>query len=127
MALTKTIEAVLNTNTMTAGGATAYSSTITTTNAYSGSIICLKITNGATGPTVAGQIFVEIGVDEAGGGVDQWYAWGGSFSPGTANNGSQSWVVDIPLGTEYFRVGRGSNTDEDCVCEAWFERVTSLA
>ena len=128
MALTKSTVSVFNTNTMTAGGADAYSAEIDVTAAYSGSVVCLKLTNGATGPTVAGEIWVEIGVDENDtGGADIWYEWGGHFSNGTGNSGSQSWCVDLPFGARLFRVGRGSNTDEDVVCEAWLQKVTALA
>ena len=73
------------------------------------SVYCLiKITNGATGPTVAAQAQIQVSYDGT-----NYYNYGGALTGNTDNNGVESWVVHVPPCFRYVKVVSGSNTDED--------------
>lgn len=103
------------------------SSDIDLTGAYAGSIVALKVTNGATGPTATASVALNLGVDEDNdGSADTWYSWGGKFAIGTGNDGTQSWVVEIPMGAEWLQAVVDDHTDQAVTVEAWLVKVTAL-
>ena len=126
MALTKTTATIWDTTTLTANAADTVSSYVDLTDAYS-AVVCLKLTNGATGPTVASAVGIQVGVDEDNDDdADAAYNYGGLLSPGVGNAEVRSWVVEIPPAAEWVRTYAGRNTDQDVVVEAWVVKTTAL-
>lgn len=120
MASTKVVAALFNAETLTAGAADETSALATLDDGY-GAALHVKITNGATGPTVAAKATVQVSPDNS-----EWYDFC-VLQGGTANNGVYSWGgIDIPIGVEYLRILAGSNTAQDVVIDADISEVTAL-
>ncbi len=62
------------------------------------SIVYIKLTNGATGPSTAAEVQIELSPDNA-----NWWAWGKPLKGNTDNNGVESFAVELPLPTMYVR------------------------
>ena len=106
MATTKTTTVVVNNVTMTAGaGNTNHDITIDT--GYGG-MVALKLTNGATGPTVAAQIQTQQSNDGT-----NFFNYGGALQGSTANNDVESWAIEIPIGVKRLRFVIGSTTGQN--------------
>ena len=99
MASTKAVTAVWNAQTLTAGAGDTTSSVITLDDGY-GAGLHIKLTNGATGPTVAAQVQIQVSADNV-----EYYNFGPALVGSTSNNGVVSWGgVEIPIGVEYLRL-----------------------
>ena len=121
MATTKVVIAIWNNITLTAGAGDTTTAAVTLDDSY-GAALHLKITNGATGPTLPAQIQVEVSADNA-----EWYDLGGAYVGGVANNGIYDWGgIPINIGVEYLRLVAGSNTDQDVVVDADISEVTAV-
>lgn len=108
--------------TLTAGAGDVNSDAINLSDSY-GAIACGIITNGATGPTVAAQIQLQISDD----GSDDWVNFGGPIVGKTSNNGVTQWVVEIPPSVAYLRAVAGSNTGQDVtLSDCYVTELTSL-
>jgi hypothetical protein len=71
--------------------------------------VMIKITNGATHPTVAAKAQIQVSQDDS-----NYFNFGGALTGNTDNNGVESWVVGgIPKGARYLKVVSGSNTVQD--------------
>lgn len=96
-----------------------------------GGILTMKITNGATGPTVQceGRVLVAHNggatPTAASAGTDWKTVW--RFGGGTANNGvtEQSYVVDA--GVMHLEVEFTGNTGQTVTVEAFLSEITSVA
>lgn len=107
MAVTKSTTVTHNNTSVSAGGADNTSSAVDLT-AVDVATISIKITNGATGPTVAGQCQVQTSPDNS-----NWYNMGGPLQGGVANSGVYSWSnIRITEGVAYARAVVGSNTGQ---------------
>ena len=121
MATTKAFTAIWNAQSLTAGGGDTTSSAQTIDTGY-GAAVHIKLTNGATGPTVAAQVQIETSGDNS-----EWYAMGGPLVGLTSNNGIASWgAIEIPIGVEYVRLVAGSNTGQAVTVDADISNVTAI-
>lgn len=121
MATTKACTAIWSSQTLTKDAGDTTSSAVNLTDGY-GATLNIKLTNGATGPTIAAQVQIQTSEDNA-----EWYDAGGALKGGVANNGVYDWgMIDIPIGTQHLRLVAGSNTDEDVVVDADISEVTAV-
>jgi hypothetical protein len=104
MAATKSNTTLFSAQSLTAGGGNQTSSVGTLTGGY-GAELYLRLTNGATGPTVAAQVQIEVSPDNS-----SWFDFGAALTGLTSNNGVIEWTVEIPIGVQYVRLVAGSNT-----------------
>lgn len=75
-----------------------------------GGILGIKITNGATGPTIAAVAQAWWSPDNS-----NWYKLYGAFGSTLGNGIVSSWPVNIQIGIKYVKVISGSNTGQDVV------------
>ena len=121
MAATKTNSVIWSGQTLTAGAGDTTSTAVTLDDGY-GAALHIKITNGATGPTIAVQIQIQVSSDNS-----EWYDFGGALVGGTANSYVVSWGgIEIPIGIEYLRLVGGSNTGQDVTVDADISEVTGV-
>lgn len=121
MALTKGNTVVHNDITLTAGAADTTSSTQDLTGNYQ-TIARIRITNGATGPTIAAQVSVQLSeVDTAADFMELTAVDGG-----TTNSEVSEFVIDIPPSAEYLRFVSGSNTGQDVTLRVVIEKITAI-
>lgn len=120
MAATKTNTASFSGVSLTAGAANQTSSAVDLTGAYA-AVANIKLTNGATGPTVAAQVQIETSEDNS-----KWYAFGGPFVGSTTNSAVASWTVELPPAVMYVRLVAGSNTSQAVTVDADISRITGL-
>src|SRR5688500_8721572 len=106
MAATKDTLTVHNGSTLTAGAGDTTSSAQDLQTSY-GAAVHIKLTNGATGPTVAAQVIVEVSPDNS-----KWFQLVGPLVGSTANNGIVSWSFSIPAAMKFVRTVSGSNTGQ---------------
>lgn len=108
--------------TLTAGAGDTTSSAVDLADGY-GAALTIKLTNGATGPTIAAQVQIEVSNDNS-----EWVKFGGPLVGGTANNGVSSWGgIEIPIGIKYVRLVAGSNTGQNVTAEADISEVTAIS
>ena len=120
MASTKAVTVLHNDESVAAGGADETSSAWTLDDGYGGAVMC-EITNGATGPTVAGQIQLRASPDNT-----TYYDYGGPMVGGTTNSGVYTWTVPIPIGIEYIKAVIGSNTGQAVTFRVEGSEVTAI-
>lgn len=120
MGTTKVVTAMESSLTLTAGAGDDTGAAVTLDSGY-GAQIGLKITNGGTGPTVAGQIQIQVSQDNS-----EWYNFGGALVGSTTASAVTSWSVQIPIGVEYVRTVQGSNTGQDVVVDIDLSEVTAI-
>lgn len=121
MASTKAVTAIFNGTTLTAGASDTTSSVVTLDDGY-GAALHIKLTNGATGPTVAAQVQIQVSADNS-----EWYDLGGALVGSTTNSDVVSWGgIEIPVGVEYLRLVAGSNTGQAVTCDADISEVTAV-
>jgi len=122
MATTKVVTAIWSTQTLTAAAGDTTSGTQTIDAGY-GAALHIKLTNGATGPTIPAQVQVRVSADNT-----EWYSYGGPLKGGTASNGISSWGgIPVPIGVEYLRLVAGSNTGQNVTVDADISEVTAVA
>lgn len=121
MALTKANTVVHDDATLTAGAADTTSATQDLTGSYD-TLVRVRITNGATGPTVAAQCKVQISEAD----IAAKYMTLATLQGGTANSGVYEWCVQIPGAAEYLRTVSGSNTGQNVTLRVTLEKVTAL-
>jgi hypothetical protein len=119
MALTSAVSVLANDVTLTAGAADTTSSAIDMRTEY-GATAVIKLTNGATGPTVPAQVQIQVSPDNS-----NWYNFGGDCVGSTTNNGIYQFMVDIPPGF-YVRSVAGSNTGQNVTARVELVRVTGI-
>lgn len=96
-------------------------------DAYGGSILTLRVANGATGPTISATSYFQVGVDEDNDGdADSWYDYAGKFDIKVANSGIQGWVFEVPAAAEWVRGKLEGHTGQSVTLEMWAVKVTEL-
>lgn len=129
--LTKTARTLVSSQTRTAGGAAVRSTPLDLRTAQGG-LLTMKITNGATGPTVAceGRVLIAHngGASPAAGsaGADWKTAW--KFNGGlsaAAITECTPYVVDPAV--MHLLIEFDGNTGQDVTVEAQFSEITSVA
>jgi hypothetical protein len=122
MAATKAVTAIFSGETFVAGEAHAASSVITLDDGY-GAALHVKITNGATGPTIPLSLQIQVSSDNS-----EFYDFGGPLQGLTTNNGVISWGgIEIPIGVEYLRlISAVTNTGQNVTVDADISEVTAV-
>lgn len=120
MASTKVVTAIFSGTSVAASGSTT-SVVVNLDNGY-GAALGVKITNGGTGPTIAGQCQIEVSQDNS-----EFYNFGGPIVGALGNSAVTSkGGIDIPVGVEFLRLTAGSNTDQAVVWDADISEVTAI-
>lgn len=118
MAATKSGSTIQASASNTAGSTTT-SSTLDLTTAY-GAGIMAKITNGATGPTVACTATVNVSSDGA------TWKYFQAATAGVANNGVYPFAFDLPAWVMYAQVVFTGNTGQTVTVEAFAEALATI-
>lgn len=104
-----------------AAGATTTSAAVDITTGY-GAEVHAKITNGATGPTVACAITIETSPDNS-----NWFAYGGTFVSGsTTNSDVQSNTTALDPAVKYVRLKATGNTVQPVTIDAYTVNITAI-
>lgn len=116
MAITKTVGSIHNNVTLTASTGDTTGSVIDLTDSDE-TAVYIKITNGATGPTIAAQCQIQVSPDNS-----NWYNFGGPLQAGIAGSGTvpfYAWAgIRLPPGVGYVRAVSGSNTGQNVTIRA---------
>ena len=120
MASTKSATAVWSSQTLTAGAGDTTSSTVDLQDGY-GALAMIRLTNGATGPTIAAQVQLQISEDDS-----SYYDYGSPFVGTTDNNDVIEWTVPIDIGAPYLQMVAGSNTAQNVTVDAKVVEITKV-
>ena len=122
MAAARTLSIVHNNITLTAGAGDTTATGVSIGTKY-GVCLLVKLTNGATGPTVPAQCQVQVSGDDS-----NYYNYGGALVGGTTNAGVYSWDVPLPLDAQalYVRTVSGSNTGQNVTLRVELVSVDSI-
>ncbi len=123
MATTKTVTVLDNNVTLVAAAADHTSSVWDLVDGYGG-VLDIKITNGATGPTIAATAIIWTSPDNS-----NWYKLpGGSLGSTLGNAVVTSWgAIPVPIGTKYLKVVSGSNTGQNVVIRVEGTEVVAVS
>jgi hypothetical protein len=119
MAATKTKRDIIAAATSNSAGGTTTGTAIDLTTKYGG-VLTVRITNGATGPTVAASATVLVSYDNS---AFRTYA---QVTHNSSNNAVGDWAWDIPPGVMYLRVDVSGNTAQAVTCEAILQELTTI-
>lgn len=122
MAATKARTSLASAVTLTAGAADTTSSSVDLSAGY-GAVVDVTLTNGATGPTIAAQVQVQVAADSGG---TLWVNFGGPLVGTTTNSAVSKWSVEIPIGAAAVRIVSGSNTAQNVTLNADVSNVTGI-
>lgn len=122
--LTKTARTVVSSSSNAAGATTRGTLSLVTAQ---GGILTMKITNGATGPTIActGNVLIAHNATtqtDASAGADWKTLW--SFSGLTTNNGIVERSIEIGPGVMQLEAEFTNNTAQAVTVEAFFSEIT---
>ena len=118
MAATKTSRTIQASQSV-AGGGTQNGTELNLSTAY-GALVCGKVTNGATGPTVGCDMVVYVGEST---GTKREFR---RMTAGTANNGVYEFVVEIPPGAMFVNVTFTGNTAQAVTVECYAQELTTI-
>jgi len=127
--LTKNARTLIAAGTSNASGATTRG--VLDLRTAQGGLLTIKITNGATGPTVAPTATVSVAHNAgatptaAAEGADwkRFYQFAGDTTSASVNQ----WSIDVPPGVMHLQVAIADNTGQAVTCEAFLSEVTSAA
>src|SRR5579863_8947500 len=125
MSATKARTSIWSAQTLTAGAGNTTSSVIDLSAGY-GSTSGIKLTNGATGPTVAAQVQVVVANNYNSGSPTLPVNFGGAFVGGVTNSGVYYCSVEIPIGVEAVYLVAGSNTGQNVTVDADISTITAV-
>ena len=104
-----------------AAGATTTSDPVDLRAAYEATI-SIKNTNGATGPTVAATIQIQVSEDNS-----EWYNYGGALQATLGNNIVTSWgAIPIPAAVNYVRLVGSTNTGQTVQLDADISYIVGI-
>ncbi|MDD3952216.1 MAG: hypothetical protein PHW59_13960 [Desulfobacterales bacterium] len=119
---TSKIVTVLDDNvTLTAGAADHTSSVWTLDDGYGGQLF-IKVTNGATGPTIAATVQVWASPDNS-----NWYKLGGELGSTLGNAIISTWSIPIGIGVEFVKVVSGSNTGQNVTIRVEGTEISAIS
>jgi hypothetical protein len=121
MASTKIVTVLDNNVTLTAGAGNHTSSVWDLADGYGGELH-IKVTNGATGPTIAAQAQIWASPDNS-----NWYKLGGALIAQLGNAVITSWSILVPMGIKYLEVISGSNTGQNVTIRVEGTEVTAIS
>lgn len=119
MAATKTLRTIIAAATSNSAAGTTTGTAIDITTKYGG-LLTAKITNGATGPTVAAQVNIYTSGDNTN------FKLFATAVHNTTNNGVGEWAFEIPAGAMYVRADVTGNTVQAVTCEAFLQELTTI-
>jgi len=122
MAAGKSRTSIWSAQTLTASSANTNSAVIGLTNTY-GSQISIRLTNGATGPTIAAQVQIVVGNDST---PTLSANFGGALVGSTGNSAVSYFSVEIPIGVAAVWLTAGSNTGQNVTVDADISSVTGI-
>lgn len=125
MAISKTRTSIWSAQTLTAGAGSTNSTWIDLTGSY-GASVSATVTNGATAPTVAAQVQIQVANDYNAGAPTLTVNFGGAFVTNAAASAVSYVSADIPVGYGAVRLVAGSNTGQNVTINADISRVTSV-
>ena len=125
MTITKSRTSIWSGQTLTVGAGNTNGLWIDLSGSY-GAEIDIVLTNGATGPTVAAQVQVQVANDYNAGSPTLVANFGGAFAGGTANSGAYHCSIEIPIGVAAVRLVAGSNTGQNVTVDADISTVTAV-
>ena len=121
MATTKVVTVLDNNVTLTASAGDHTSTVADLADGY-GATLSIKITNGATGPTVAARAQIWTSPDNS-----NFYKFGGALIATLGNAVITSWGgIPIPIGVKYLEVISGSNTGQNVTIRVEISEVTAV-
>lgn len=120
MASTKVVTVLVD-NVAVVVGTPNTSSTWDLVDGYGGQLH-IKITNGATGPTIAAQSQIWASPDSS-----NWYMFGGALVSTLGNAIVTSWSIPIPIGVKFLNVITGSNTGQNVTLRISGSEVTAIS
>lgn len=123
---TKARTSIWSGQTLTAGAGNTTSSVINLSTTFE-SQIDIKLTNGATGPTVAAQVQIVVANDYAAGSPTLLTNFGGALVGSTANSAVTYFSVTIPIGVAAVELVAGSNTAQNVTVDADISSVTAIS
>jgi hypothetical protein len=119
MASTKALSTIIAAATSNAAAATTTGAVIDLTVKYS-ALLTIKITNGATAPTLPANAYVYVSGDNVN--FKLFQKIGGD----TVNASVNEWAVDVPVATMYVRVDVKDNTAQAVTCEAFAQTLVTI-
>lgn len=125
MAITKARTSIWSATTLTAGAGNTTSSWVDLSAVYS-STVDIVLTNGATGPTVAAQVQVNVANDYNAGSPTLITNLGSPMVGLTSNNGVAYFSVELPIGVAAVRLVAGSNTAQNVTVDADVGKITAV-
>lgn len=125
MAITKSRTAIWTAQSLTAGAGNTTASWVDLSGSY-GATLSIQLTNGATGPTLASQVQIQVADDYNAGSPHLPTNFGGPFIGGVANSEVDSWSVTIPPGIAAIRLVAGSNTGQAVTVDADTSIITAI-
>lgn len=127
--LTKTPRTLIAASTSNAAGSTTRGTVDLRT--AQGGLLTVKVTNGATGPTVPATVNILVAHNSgatpaaASAGADWKTIW--SFAASTGNNVITEQSITIDPGVMHLEVEVTGNTGQAVTCEAFLSEITSVA
>lgn len=118
MAASKTSRTIQASATNTAGSTT--NGTELDLSTKYGALVCAKITNGGTGPTVGCDFVVYVGEST---GTKREFS---RQTAGTTNNGVYEFVVEVPPAAMFVNVTFTGNTAQSVTVECYAQELTSI-
>lgn len=124
--LTKTPRTLISAGTSNGAGSTTRGTV--DLRAKHGGLLTVKITNGATGPTVQATCNILVAHNSgstptaASAGTDWKTIW--SFGGGTTNSAITEQSMDVPAGAMHLEVEVTGNTGQAVTCEAFLSEIT---
>jgi hypothetical protein len=125
MAATKSRTTIWSSQTLTAGAGNTSSSWVDLSGAY-GAQLDIRLTNGATGPTVAAQVQILVAANYNSGSPSLPTWFGGAFVGGTTASEIDYISVEIPIGVAAIQLVAGSNTGQNVTVDADIAIVTGV-
>ena len=119
MAATKSLSTIIASATSNAAAATSTGTPVDLTTKY-GAIVTVKITNGATAPTLAANAYIYTSGDNTN------YKLMQKLGGDTVINSVNEWTIEIPTPAMYVRVDVKDNTAQAVTCEAFAQVLSGL-
>lgn len=123
---TKSRTAIWTTQTLTAGAANTNGAWIDLSTVFE-ALIGIRLTNGATGPTVPAQVQVQVAANYNAGAPTLPVNYGGALLGSSVNSDIIYFPVILPIGAAAVRLVAGSNTGQAVTVDADISTVTVIA
>ena len=121
-AVTKTNVVLENNTTLTAGGGLVTKDANTDLTGSYRTLVRIKFTNGATGPTVPAQCQIQL----AGASGGTYNNYGATMVSQTGNNVVTDFVVDLPDPGMWLQFSCGNNTAQNVTLRIEIDKITAI-